>query len=86
MRQTFHVCTSPVVQSAWDQGQDVAVYGMIYNLKDGRIRKLVGPLSRTNASGMNFIVSPLTPLGVVLLIFTCGAAMCNADLIMIHES
>ncbi len=27
MRQTFHVCTSPAVQSAWDQGQSVKVYG-----------------------------------------------------------
>ncbi len=36
MRQTFHVCTSPVVQSAWDAGQEMLVYGMIYDLKDGR--------------------------------------------------
>ena len=36
MLQTFHVCTSPVVQNAWDIGQDVAVYGVIYDLKDGR--------------------------------------------------
>lgn len=54
MRQTFHICTSPVVQNAWDQGQDVAVYGVIYSLRDGRLRKLVGPLSRSNAAGMNF--------------------------------
>mmetsp|Transcript_26981 Transcript_26981/g.58994 ORF Transcript_26981/g.58994 Transcript_26981/m.58994 type:complete len:341 (+) Transcript_26981:274-1296(+) len=45
MRQTFHVCTSPVVQSAWDQGQQVAVYGVVYSLKDGLIKKLVGPIS-----------------------------------------
>ena len=35
MRQTFHVCTSPIVQHAWDQGQELAVYGVIYDLKDG---------------------------------------------------
>ena len=33
MRQTFHVCTSPVVQNAWDQGQELSVYGMVYSLK-----------------------------------------------------
>jgi carbonic anhydrase len=36
MRQTFHVCTSPVVQNAWDQGQEVAVYVVIYSLQDGK--------------------------------------------------
>ncbi len=35
MRQTFHICTSPIVQNAWDQGQDLTVYGCIYDLKDG---------------------------------------------------
>jgi carbonic anhydrase len=35
MRQTFHVCTSPIVQSAWDQGQELAVFGVIYGLQDG---------------------------------------------------
>ncbi|GAX79814.1 hypothetical protein CEUSTIGMA_g7254.t1 [Chlamydomonas eustigma] len=48
MRQTFHVCTSPVVQNAWDKGQDLAVYGVIYSLKDGLLRKLVGPMNRHN--------------------------------------
>lgn len=33
LRQTFHVCTSPVVQAAWDRGQDVEVYGIVYSLK-----------------------------------------------------
>jgi len=45
LRQVFHVCTSPVVSSAWAEGQDVAVYGIIYSLTDGRIKKLAGPIS-----------------------------------------
>ncbi|KAG1674448.1 hypothetical protein FOA52_003053 [Chlamydomonas sp. UWO 241] len=49
MRQTFHVCTSPVVQNAWDSGQELSVYGVIYSLKDGLMKKLVGPLTRDNA-------------------------------------
>ena len=48
MRQTFHVCTSPVVQNAWDQGQELSVYGMVYSLKDGLLRKLIGPLTTDN--------------------------------------
>ena len=44
-RQVFSVCTSPVVQAAWAAGQEVAVYGVIYDLSDGLLRKLVGPIS-----------------------------------------
>ncbi|GLC39264.1 hypothetical protein PLESTB_001649800 [Pleodorina starrii] len=46
LRQTFNVCTSPVVQSAWDKGQSLHIYGAIYSLKDGLIKKLVGPISK----------------------------------------
>jgi hypothetical protein len=49
IRQTFHVCTSPIVQAAWDQGQDLAVYGMIYSLSDGLVDTIVGPLTRVNS-------------------------------------
>ncbi|GFR46033.1 hypothetical protein Agub_g7502 [Astrephomene gubernaculifera] len=45
LRQTFNVCTSPVVQSAWDKGQLLHIYGVVYSLKDGLIKKLVGPIS-----------------------------------------
>lgn len=31
--QAFHVCTSHVVQAAWDRGQELAVYGVVYNLQ-----------------------------------------------------
>ncbi|KAG2429546.1 hypothetical protein HXX76_010781 [Chlamydomonas incerta] len=45
LRQTFHVATSPVVQAAWDRGQELHLYGVVYSLKDGMIKKLVGPIS-----------------------------------------
>ena len=45
LRQAFHVCTSPVVQAAWDRGQELAVYGIIYSVEDGLVKKLVGPLT-----------------------------------------
>ncbi|EFJ47914.1 hypothetical protein VOLCADRAFT_120938 [Volvox carteri f. nagariensis] len=46
LRQTFNVCTGPVVQSAWDKGQSLHIYGVVYSLKDGLIKKLVGPISK----------------------------------------
>ncbi|KXZ44262.1 hypothetical protein GPECTOR_70g493 [Gonium pectorale] len=48
LRQTFNVCTSPVVQSAWDKGQSLHVYGLVYSLKNGLIRKIVGPISASD--------------------------------------
>eukprot|EP00882_Tetradesmus_deserticola_P031378 GHRQ01035480.1.p1 GENE.GHRQ01035480.1~~GHRQ01035480.1.p1 ORF type:complete len:256 (+),score=98.97 GHRQ01035480.1:127-894(+) len=45
LRQVFHVATSPVVAGAWAEGQEVHVYGLIYDLADGHLRKLAGPIS-----------------------------------------
>lgn len=45
MRQVFNVCTSPVVASAWDEGQELNVFGIIYDVKDGIVRRVVGPIS-----------------------------------------
>ena len=36
--QVFNVCTSPVVQSAWDEGQDLAIHGLVYSLEDGLLK------------------------------------------------
>ncbi|MEW5310487.1 MAG: hypothetical protein WDW38_002282 [Sanguina aurantia] len=46
LRQTFNVCTSPVVQEAWANGVELVVHGLVYSLKDGLLRQLVGPLAR----------------------------------------
>jgi hypothetical protein len=46
------VCTSPVVQAAWAAGQQLSVYGVIYALKDGLLRKLVGPVCRWAAAAV----------------------------------
>jgi len=43
--QTFNMSTSPPVQAAWAQGQELHVHGMIYDLSDGTLTSLVGPLS-----------------------------------------
>ncbi len=40
------VCETPILQKAWRRGADVRVHGLIYGLKDGRLRDLdcsIGP-------------------------------------------
>ena len=40
------VCETPILQRAWRRGADVRVHGLIYGLKDGRLRDLdcsIGP-------------------------------------------
>ncbi len=40
------VCETPILQRAWERGADVRVHGLIYALKDGRLRDLdcsIGP-------------------------------------------
>jgi hypothetical protein len=49
--KVFHVCTSGIVQSAWAEGTQINVVGMIYDVADGTIHKLTGPL--TSASDVN---------------------------------
>lgn len=45
IQQVFNVCTSPVVQSAWDSGQPLAVHGLIYDIANGRLMNLTQPLT-----------------------------------------
>lgn len=45
LRQVFSVATSPMVASAWEEGQSLSIYGMIYSLKDGKLKMLAGPIS-----------------------------------------
>lgn len=45
LRQVFHVATSPVVASAWSEGQELHLYGIIYDVADGHLKRLAGPIS-----------------------------------------
>lgn len=40
MRQVFNVCTSPVVQQAWDAGRQLSVHGLVYALGDGILKTI----------------------------------------------
>ena len=39
--QVHNVCSTTIVQQAWDRGQALAVHGLIYNLKDGLLKDLM---------------------------------------------
>ena len=40
IEQVLNVCQTTVVQDAWLHGQELAVHGWIYGLRDGRLRDL----------------------------------------------
>jgi len=40
IEQVLNVCQTTVVQDAWLRGQNLAVHGWIYGLRDGRLRDL----------------------------------------------
>ena len=45
MKQVFNVCTSPVVQQMWEDGKEVFVHGLQYDVSSGTLSRLVGPVS-----------------------------------------
>ena len=59
IEQVHNVCRTTIVQQAWEQGQDLSVHGLIYNLKDGLLRDL-----ETVLSGLDDRASPRT-IGMV---------------------
>jgi carbonic anhydrase len=40
LEQVANVCYTSIVQNAWRQGQELAVHGWIYDVKDGLLRDL----------------------------------------------
>jgi carbonic anhydrase len=40
IEQARHVCETTMVQDAWARGQQLAVHGCVYGLRDGRLRDL----------------------------------------------
>lgn len=54
LEQVVNVCRSTVVQSAWQGGQNLSVHGWVYDVKDGLVHSLVGPISdSTTASELH---------------------------------
>jgi carbonic anhydrase len=46
--QVINAAQTTVVQAAWDRGQDLAIHGWVYGLKDGLVRNLGISLSSQN--------------------------------------
>ena len=40
IEQVDNVCKTSIIRDAWDRGQNVTVHGLIYGLRDGRLRDL----------------------------------------------
>lgn len=40
IEQVNKLCHTPIVQNAWESGQDLSVHGWVYNLKDGLLKDL----------------------------------------------
>ncbi len=40
LEQVMHVCETTMVQDAWARGQELAVHGWVYTLRDGRVHDL----------------------------------------------
>ena len=59
--QVFNICTSPIVQNAWDQGQHLAVHGVVYSVGDGVLR----------VSGGSLPLSCFSPLVVMASCLAC---------------
>eukprot|EP00775_Hariotina_reticulata_P003943 gene3943-4197_t len=62
LRQCFKVATSPIVASAWGEGQELHLYGLIYNLADGHLKKLAGPISSDDGEADDQIRMVTTPV------------------------
>jgi carbonic anhydrase len=43
--QTENICRTHIVQNAWSRGQPLSVNGFIYRLSDGKLIRLVEPIT-----------------------------------------
>jgi len=51
IEQVANVCQTTIVRDAWERGQDLAVHGWIYGLKDGLLRDLHATVSQRDEAG-----------------------------------
>ncbi len=40
MEQVANVCCTTILRRAWENGQDITVHGLVYNLHDGILKDL----------------------------------------------
>ena len=44
LEQVTNVCRSTIVQAAWQHSQELSIHGWIYDVTDGLVHSLVGPI------------------------------------------
>lgn len=44
MQQAANVCDSPPVRDAWERGQELNIHAWIYDVKDGKLKRLQDPI------------------------------------------
>jgi carbonic anhydrase len=54
VEQVVNVCQTTIVRDAWERGQDVAVHGWIYGLKDGQLHDLNVTVASLDETGTIF--------------------------------
>lgn len=59
IEQVGNVCRTTIVREAWNRGQPVEVHGIVFGLRDGRLRRL-GPGVRNDASWPVFYEAAVT--------------------------
>jgi len=51
IEQVSNVCQTTIVRDAWERGQELAVHGWVYGLKDGLLRDLNSTVALASESG-----------------------------------
>ena len=54
IEQVANVCQTTIVRDAWDRGQELAVHGWIYGLKDGLVRDLGSTVKETTEAAATY--------------------------------
>ena len=54
IEQVANVCQTTIVRDAWERGQELAVHGWVYGLKDGLVRDLGSTVMKTSESAASY--------------------------------
>ena len=54
IEQVANVCQTTIVRDAWDRGQQLAVHGWVYGLKDGLVRDLGSTVMATSQAAATY--------------------------------
>ncbi len=61
IEQVGNVCRTTIVRQAWDRGQPLEVHGLVFGLRDGKLRRL-GPGVRNDATWPSFYDTALADI------------------------